>query len=71
MDMEKRFEDIIVDPSLHLDTNTRIVYGTGNRSMPDAFKMFTGPLSVAEKPCRRRSTYSEFFYMEQDRLGRC
>ncbi|THU63007.1 hypothetical protein C4D60_Mb01t11170 [Musa balbisiana] len=39
--------------------------------MPDAFKMFTGPLSVAEKPCRRRSIYSEFFYMEQDRLGWC
>ncbi|CAL9080009.1 unnamed protein product, partial [Musa acuminata var. zebrina] len=31
-----------MNPSLHLDTNTRIVYGTGNGSMPDAFKMFTG-----------------------------
>ncbi|CAL9211997.1 unnamed protein product, partial [Musa hybrid cultivar] len=55
-----------MNPSLHLDTNTRIVYGTGNRTMPDAFKMFTGsPRAVLSR------SFVEHRVLGVDNLPRC
>ncbi|KAK3142849.1 hypothetical protein QOZ80_4BG0352530 [Eleusine coracana subsp. coracana] len=37
----KRFQKLIVDRSLYMDRNTEPFPGTGTRSMPEAFKIFT------------------------------
>uniref|UniRef100_J3LWL3 Uncharacterized protein n=1 Tax=Oryza brachyantha TaxID=4533 RepID=J3LWL3_ORYBR len=38
----ERFEKLIVDPSLYMDSNSELFPVTEPRQMPDAFKIFTG-----------------------------
>uniref|UniRef100_A0A1D1Z8Q2 Xylosyltransferase 1 n=1 Tax=Anthurium amnicola TaxID=1678845 RepID=A0A1D1Z8Q2_9ARAE len=47
----ERFDKIVVDPSLHLNTTTQSFFATEIRKTPDAFKIFTGsPWVILSKP---------------------
>lgn len=48
---EARFDKIIDDPSLYMDSNKKLSYASETRKTPDAFKIFTGsPWVILSRP---------------------